>query len=74
MQIIKLSIFDDGERIGVITSINGKIFIFGRSAREWRDLRRLVDSGGYEVNSNDSKFLDHVASRAHSYNYSTELV
>lgn len=69
----KLTVFDDDAKIATITIINGGIFIFARSKREWNEMNRLVKSG-YDVEPDDSNFLGHVAKRAHSYNYSTELV
>lgn len=63
----KLTIFDDGAKIATITFIDGSIFIFARSTREWREMRRLVDSI-------PSKSLEKIAQRAHSFNYNTELV
>lgn len=70
---MKLSIFDEDTRIATITQAdNGSIFIFAKSNREWHEMKRLIDSG-YDVSKKDSKFLEYVATRAQSYNYSTEL-
>jgi hypothetical protein len=69
----KLSIFDGGELVATITTIDANIFIFARSSREWSEMRRLVRSG-FEVGPQDPSFLEHVASRAHNYNFSTELL
>lgn len=64
---------DDGSKVATITWADGWVFICARSSREWKEMRRLVDSG-YKVNVKHPKFLEHVAERAHSYNYNTELV
>ena len=64
----QLSIFDDGVRIATITPINDNILIFARSVSEWRAMKRLVD---YTYPKGD---LEKIASRAHEYNYSTELL
>ena len=70
----RLTVFDGSDRIATITQIgNGSLFIFARSIREWKAMKRLVDSG-YDVSKDDSKFLELVAARAHSYDYSTELI
>lgn len=69
-----LTIFeDDGSEVARITWADGLIFIFARSSREWKEMRRLIDSG-YKVPVTHKKFLEHVVERAHSYNYNTELV
>jgi hypothetical protein len=71
----KLSIFDDGARVATITSIgNGSILIFGITASIWRQMNRLVNCTHYPVGKDKPNFLDHVAEKAHEYNYSTELV
>jgi hypothetical protein len=77
----KLSIFDDGEFVATITTIDSNVLIFARSSREWSEMQRLVHSGYIredkdmtKINPQDSDFLEHVAARAHSYNFSTELI
>jgi hypothetical protein len=71
----KLSIFDDGARVATITSIgNGSILIFGVTSTIWRQMNRLVNCTHYPVAKDSSTFLNHVAKKAHEYNYSTELV
>lgn len=66
----KLSIFDDGIRIAAITQIDDRVFLFARSTREWREMRRLMDH--YDIK--DEYFLESVATLAQSYNFSTELI
>lgn len=71
----KLSIFDDGVRIATISLIDDSSFLFARSSREWSEMKRLLDSAKYLKEADSSvDILDSVASLAHSYNYSTELV
>ena len=41
--MLKLNIFDDDVRIATITQIDSRVFIFARSSREWKEMRRLVD-------------------------------
>lgn len=79
----KLSVFDDGALVATITIVNTNALIFARSSREWSEMRRLVDSGYFrddektgeyvKIRPQDEGFLEQVAERAHSYNYSTEL-
>lgn len=71
----KLSIFDDGELVATITPIDANVLIFARSSREWSEMKRLFDAAKFlkEADSNVN-ILDSVASLAHSYNYSTELI
>ncbi len=66
----KLSIFDDGELIATITTIDTNIFIFARSSREWSEMKRLTSY----ANSKDKDFLERLADKAHEFNYSTELL
>ena len=66
----KLSLFDDGIRIATITKIDNSVFLFARSSREWSEIKRLINS----FNSKDKNFLELVAEKAHSYNFSTELL
>ncbi len=69
-----LNIFDfDGSKISTITWNEGLVFVVARSSREWNEMQRLIKSG-YEVSPKHSKFLEYVAERAHSYDYSTELI
>lgn len=65
----KLHIFDDGEKIATITQIDSSFFVFARSNREWHEIKRLADS----FNPKKKKFLEDIATKAHEYNYSTEL-
>jgi len=68
-----LSIFDGVDRIATISIIGDRAFIFARTSREWSEMKRLVDSG-YDVKVSHPKFLQHVAKRAQSYDFNTELV
>jgi hypothetical protein len=71
----KLSIFDDGAAIATITVIDNSSFLFARSSREWSDMKKLLDSATYLKEADSSvDILESIASLAHSYNYSTELV
>lgn len=80
----KLSVFDDGELVATITVIDTDVLIFARSSREWSEMKRLVSSGYFrddkktgdlvKVKVQDEGFLELVAERAHSYNFSTELI
>lgn len=66
----KLSIFDDNVRIATITQIDGSIFLFARTSREWSMVKRLM--GSYD--KQDEYFLESVATLANSHDFSTELV
>lgn len=65
----QLSIFDDSIRIATITQIDGGVFIFARTSREWVEIKRLSTY----VDQKDKKYLEKLAKKAHEFNYSTEL-
>jgi hypothetical protein len=71
----KLSIFDDGAKVATITVIDNSSFLFARSSREWSEMKRLLDAAKYLKEADPNvDILESIASLAHSYNYSTELV
>ena len=71
----KLTIFDDGERIAIISVIEDHFFLFARSSREWSEMNRLLDSSK-KLREADPKVdvLDNLVSMLHSFNFNTELI
>ena len=66
----QLIIFDDRIKIATITPIgNGSILIFARTSREWIEMKRL---SGY-ADPKDKDYLEKIASKAHEFDYNTEL-
>lgn len=71
----KLSIFDDGNWVATISTIDKTSFLFARSPREWSDMKRLLDAAE-KLQEADStvNVLDSLITMLHNYNYSTELI
>lgn len=79
-----LTVFeDDGSNIASVTVAGKLIFTHARSSREWSMVARWIRQGFYvldeggqdyiEIKPGDPRFLDMLASRAHEYDFSTEL-